>query len=238
MGILGIENRTENWKTAYYFSAFFKNPAARISLANKLLTPYEGTLALEGEEETELQLFWYGIRDYLKHEKLKVKDVSGRFLEIYNKCFRQLRQKVSSFQTNCSYNVFEVLKEHNYDGSKHYPTERNTNKLSENLNNTEFDIVLKTPGYLFVGEAKHESNLGANGNLILVHQLIRQYVTARVLVELTGKQVKVVPFVVADAKGHASMLKTVQVQFMMNQGWLKESNVLSWEQVEELGCGL
>ena len=31
MGILGIPNRTENWKTARYFSPFFRDKDARLS---------------------------------------------------------------------------------------------------------------------------------------------------------------------------------------------------------------
>ena len=234
MGILRIDNRTENWKTAYHFSAFFKDAAARTRLANRLLKPLEEKPALEGEEKTELQLFWYGIRDYLKREDRKINDVSNQFAAIYNECFSCLRKEVSSFETKIPSLKFDALKEQNYDGSKKFPTRRHTDKLSENLNNTEFDIVLKTPGHIFVGEAKHESNLGADGNAVLVHQLIRQYVAVTVLVKLMGKQVKVVPFVVADANGLASKANTVQVQFMMKQGWLNEHNILSWEQIEQL----
>ncbi len=237
MSILRIENRTENWKTAYHFSAFFTDAAARTRLTNRLLKPMQEKLELEDEEKTELQLFWYGIRDYLKSERLKIKDMSDRFAAIYNECFPYLREEVGSFETETLSLKFDAWKEHNYDGSKKYSTGRNTDKLSENLNNTEFDIVMGSPGHLLVGEAKHESDLGASGNLVLVHQLIRQYVTAKVVVELTGKQAKIVPFVVADSEGLASKANTVQVQFMVKQGWLKEENVLSWEQIEQLGRG-
>ena len=37
--ILGIKNRTENWKTARYFAPFFEDEAARLSLAKKLGAP-------------------------------------------------------------------------------------------------------------------------------------------------------------------------------------------------------
>ena len=37
MGILGITNRTENWKTAKSFAPFFKNKCARVALAHRLV---------------------------------------------------------------------------------------------------------------------------------------------------------------------------------------------------------
>ena len=41
---------------------------------------------------------------------------------------------------------------------------------------TEVDVVLETPKHLFIGEVKHESTFEADGKLVLVHQLMRQYV--------------------------------------------------------------
>ena len=43
MGILGIENRTENWRTAYHFSDFFKNDAPRTRLQINCLHPTKET---------------------------------------------------------------------------------------------------------------------------------------------------------------------------------------------------
>jgi hypothetical protein len=104
--------------------------------------------------------------------------------------------------------------------------------LFNNLRNTEVDVVLETPGYLFVGEAKHEMSFGANGNLVLVHQLIRQYVMATILVEMTKEQPRkrVIPFVVGD--GVDSLNKTSQVRFIISQGWLRDNNILTWEDIE------
>ena len=76
---------------------------------------------------------------------------------------------------------------------------------------------------------KHESRLGGNGDLILVHQLIRQYVTARILVELTRSGKDVIPFVVADDPDQ--MKKTSQVKCMVEKGWMKERNVLKWQDI-------
>jgi len=40
----------------------------------------------------------------------------------------------------------------------------------------------------------------------------------------------VIPLVVGDRVEY--LKKTSQVKFMINQGWLKETNVLDWEQVK------
>ena len=67
----------------------------------------------------------------------------------------------------------------NYDVS----TKDRMANLGNNLVNTEIDIVLQSPNHLFIGEAKHEMTFGANGRLVLVHQLIRQYVMAKILMD-------------------------------------------------------
>ena len=57
------------------------------------------------------------------------------------------------------------------------------NKLRDNLINTEVDVVLESPDSLFIGEVKDVSDFGADSRYVLVHQLIRQYVTATILIE-------------------------------------------------------
>ena len=108
--------------------------------------------------------------------------------------------------------------------------------MYDNLRNTEIDIVLETPQYLFIGEAKGEMTFGADGGLVLVHQLIRQYVMAVVLVDLLVSkgcpQKKVVPFVVGDA---AKLERARQVKFMRHQGWLEKRNILDWDKIKDLG---
>ncbi len=88
--------------------------------------------------------------------------------------------------------------------------------------------MIETPNHLFIGEAKHESNFGANSDLVLVHQLVRQYVMARILVELRKCKKEVVPFVVGGSKNNH------QVQFMICQGWMVEDNILRWNDIKAL----
>ena len=66
------------------------------------------------------------------------------------------------------------------------------------------------------------------GTWWLVHQLIRQYVMARILVDLVGYEKKVVPFAVGGSR------RQEQVGFMLHKGWMEESNLLSWSDVEAL----
>ena len=72
----------------------------------------------------------------------------------------------------------------------------------------------------------------ANSKLILVHQLIRQYVMIRILVDLKHVNKKVIPFIVVDKKENIKMKH--QVQFMLKQGWMDENNVLEWNDIRDL----
>lgn len=218
MGILGITNRTENWKTARYFSPFFTNQSARTRLAERLLPS-----ASSPPSEVKLELYWKGMRDYL-HEHKK-KDDGQVFSDLYQRLFPDLRSKV------CSTDGLRCPDCKNYDSST-----GDGGELRNNLVNTEIDIVLESKTHLFIGEAKHESRFGADGNLVLVHQLIRQYVMARILVELQGADDKeLVPFVVWDKPQRGQ--DPYQLKFMIKQGWLDNRNILSWAEVKKLARG-
>ncbi len=101
--------------------------------------------------------------------------------------------------------------------------------MVDNLASTEIDVVLMTAKNLFIVEAKHEARFGADGRYVLVHQLIRQYVMASILIDLLPNQseMKIVPFVVGDDVGYLN--ETAQVQFMKDQGWMREEHVYCWE---------
>lgn len=212
-GILGIENRTENWKTAQLIQGLCD--PGKVALARRLGEP-DGTQA----DDIRIELFWYGVRDGRP-------DLDGGSAEVYNQCFANLRQDIRDFRT--PQNRGMTLQDHNYVVSQETKA-----RFFRNLQNTEIDIVLETPERLFVGEAKHESGLGRDGKLVLVHQLIRQYVTVTILLDLLCKKKKVVPFVVANADKLESVKKTAQVNFMVCQGWLKSDNVLSWCKIDAI----
>ena len=75
-----------------------------------------------------------------------------------------------------------------------------------------------------------ESTFVADGKLVLVHQLIRQYVTATILLQLVGDRKEVIPFVVGDNTDY--LKKTSQVRFMIDQCWLRQTNILDWEDIK------
>jgi len=145
------------------------------------------------------------------------------FADMYVRLFPNLREVIQDF------GEFRELQTDNYVAD----TDDQMINLTNNLANTEIDVVLESPGCLFIGEAKHEMSFGADGALVLVHQLVRQYVTARILVEyLPGRfKKRVVPFVVCDDA--ANIMKTSQVRFMIGQGWLEEKNILAWHEVND-----
>ena len=56
---------------------------------------------------------------------------------------------------------------------------------------------------------------------------------AKILLKLPGnKEKEVVPFVVGDSRAYLE--KTLQVQFMCDQGWMGEANILEWSDIEAL----
>ena len=215
MTVLGIENRTENWKTAVHFSPLFGGHSCQ--LAERL-----GAEPRPKPGEVRLELFWRGMRDFAHQRKWKRPTVKQELVDLYIARFSGLRADVVSFQK------FKLLEPENYDVS----TEDRKANFVNNVFNTEVDVVLETPDHLFIGEAKHEMTFGANGNLVLVHQLIRQYVMATILVEISNNRPKkqVIPFVVGDNVG--SLKKSSQVRFMISQGWLREANVLCWGEIK------
>lgn len=216
VGILGIDNRTENWRTAWALSPLVENHRARSSLVKRLVDPNE-----QCGESIEFELFWKGVRDYVHEHQDRSEAHAARFLALYRDRFPLLRQQVEGS------GVFQSLKAHNY-----LAEDECKEKLYNNLRNTEVDIVLQTATHLCIGEAKLTQRFGANSTHVLVHQLIRQYVMAKILVELTGCKRKIVPFVVGDCR--EGLMKDGQVQFMIKAEYLHSRNVLSWSDLSKI----
>lgn len=224
MGILGITNRTENWKTASSFAPFFADAPARRNLVNRLLEPLGEPL---DDGEVQIELFWQGVRDQMAKEgwtkrgKGEQAEVIAGFADLYNRRFPELRQAVEAFSG------LALPREWNY---RPVGPDRERESLFDTLWSTEIDIVLESPNHLFIGEAKHESRFGSSGALILVHQLPRQYVMATILTHYIGKPKEIVPFVVGDSPQNLKS-NHEQVKFMVKQDWLKEANILSWDDI-------
>ena len=221
MAILDIENRTENWRTACALAPLAEKPSARVALASHLVGSAE-----QCDDSIELELFWYGMRDYI-HE-CQGKNVGGneaKFVALYRDCLPDLRRDVERY-LEC-YGGLQDLQPHNYVAQ-----EETKQKLYSNLVHTEVDIVLQTAKHLCIGEAKRKEAFGSDSEDVLVHQLIRQYAMARVLVELKGGDKHVVPFVIGDCR--ESLMRRHQVKFMIQMGYLRERNVLSWESLSAI----
>ena len=227
-----IKNRTENWKTARSFAHLLLDSHDRAELAKKL-----GEDPGTSRGDVDIQLFWKGMRDYVyKMGKPREKDLRLKCTDAYKKLFPQLRGDLKRFSDQCPHDPLQAPSESdkisNYDPSY---SEESKEGLFNNLRNTEIDIVLETPGNLYIGEAKGEAGLGADGGLVLVHQLIRQYVTAKILLHLIGQEKRIVPFMVVEEKRRDSIMNTGQVKFMTDvKGCLKKENVLTWDYFERL----
>ena len=209
--VLKINNRTENWKTARCLLPFFGDKA--VLLARRLGEP-RTTLC----SEVKLELFWKGVRDWRAGSDDDACD--GRLVESCRRRFREIREQVHA------YGHFHPLRDDNYD----ICSDSLTTRLVNNLANTEIDIVLESPRRLYIGEAKYKSGFHADGRLVLVHQLIRQYVMAKVLVDVVGCGRDVVPFVVTEGSGALPH----QLRFMIAQGWMEERNCLTWGELKAI----
>lgn len=186
-----------------------------------------------------MELFWKGVRDWLNCQpKAKRKGACGQLWDRYMANFHWLREQICEVGSCMKTPRIRKLKLHNYatDG------EGTKERVVENLRNTEFDIVLETDDSLFIGEAKHECSFSASSSLVLVHQLVRQYVTAKVLLDVTCSKKALVPFVVGDRRDH--LFRTSQVRLMTHLRWpnsdvtlLDEGNVLSWKCVRSIVNG-
>ena len=144
MGILGITNRTENWKTAKSFAPFFKNECARVALAHRLCEPADTP-----HKEIRIELFWKGMRDYIHSPGEGTKPTHQALADCYNRPFPDLRGQIEKFPG------FRLK----WQPSHYNASKQNHDGLFNNLRNTEIDIVLETPTRLFIGEAKDESRL-------------------------------------------------------------------------------
>ena len=127
--VLGVKNRTENWKTARYFQPFFGDRAVRISRV-------PGEPEVTKPEDVSLELYWKGVRDWCAGKNKSC--CEEQLVESCRKLFqdRDLRQRIEH------YNGFRPLRDGNYEISSGV----HCKQLSDNLFNTEIDIVLESPG--------------------------------------------------------------------------------------------
>ena len=186
-----------------------------------------------------MELFWKGVRDWLncRPDEDRQKEGREKLWNSYTANFSLLRNQICTVRSCMNRPKIRGLETDNYATGSDVKE-----RLVDNLRNTEIDIVLQTSDFLFIGEAKHESTFHANSKFVVVHQLVRQYVTAKVLLDVTGSKKVLVPFVVGDCRAH--LLRTSQVKLMTqlrrargDATWMEEGNVLSWKCVEDIASG-
>ena len=221
MPILGSGNGAENWLTARTFAPLFRDGGLRHGFAERLLGE-----PLPGSADASLELFWRGMRDYIK-ERPEAGDPDD-IAQCYARLFPDLRKQVGEFGR------FRSLREHAYAAAE-------KDGLARNVKGVEIDIVLETPDHLFIGEAKIDEEFDAVGADVLVHQLVRQYVTATILLDLMRRKKKIeghkkiVPFIVGGDKDR--LHRKEQVRFLIAQHWMRRENVLDWGDVRGLASG-
>lgn len=238
VGILGIRNRTENWKTAEVFCGLSEEKRGQ-------LAAHLASRSAEALGKVRMELFWQGVRDWLNCELCKrgknetreerEKKAREKLWNCYTENFNRLREEICSIRSTMKHPKIRCLKDHqNYSTNKKFKQ-----KLVDNLRNTEIDIVLQTSDFLFIGEAKHESSFHASSEFVLVHQLVRQYVMAKTLLDVTDNKRRLVPFVIGDCPKR--MKGTSQVNLMTqlkcpngDATWMDKRNVLSWECLEDV----
>ncbi len=216
--ILEIKNRTENWTTVRkLFSPKIEGPAKR--LVDELLKADESEGNQSGSQ-IHMELFWRGYRDYCASRRITRKTCNFDGMATrYEKLFPDLHQRVTRFAQE---NPGQLrVTETNYCVNQ-------SNRLNffDNIRNTEIDIVIATANTLFIGEVKDTQTFGAKGSLVLAHQLLRQYITARMLVDEMEKEMRVIPFILSDSK---RTLKNGQVRLMLALGYLDESRIFTWD---------
>ena len=235
IGILGIPNRTENWKTAKTFA-----PLITLNKQHQLAALVVGNATRERHsfrpDEVCIELYWKGFRDYCKLRGLTSKDTN--FIEktasMYRRLFPHLRDRLEQYNSQAGTNepILNLSEAHNYICGK---DSQSSKKLFYNLLNTEIDVVLSAPGFLLIGEAKDEQVFNANSRHVLPHQLLRQYVMASIVASMIEEErklkmtIRVIPFVIGN-----NLDKFAQVRVLKYLHFLGPENVISWERLSRL----
>lgn len=233
--ILGIRNRTENWKTANTFARLITHNRQH-QLATWIIGNATKQTQSFRQSEVCIELYWKGFRDYCKSIR-KTKTDTG-FIEKtaarYNRLFPHLLEQIENYnnQVKPDEPVLNLKKDHNYVCDE---TPESSKRLYDNLLNTEIDVVLNAPGFLLIGEVKHEQAFGADSRHVLPHQLVRQYVMASIVVDMIEEEqsqdtrIEVIPFIIGD-----NLDKYAQVKLLKFLHHLNDDNVISWDKLSKL----
>ncbi|MDC9820955.1 hypothetical protein ABRQ07_14320 [Pectobacterium polonicum] len=222
--ILGIENRTENWTTV---RNIFDQKNKRL-IEYLMINNNDDSAPFDDGKEAKLELFWYGYRDYIYGKDInrysaEYNIIYARFLRL----FPDLQERVLNFKGD-SNRYLRVEKTVNYSLER----EDAPLRLFQNIRHTEIDIVIETRNKLYIGEVKDSQTFGAHGGLFLPHQLLRQYIMARILIDELGKDLDVVPFIISNNSSETK--KNGQVKLMESLSYLNiDNNVFTWCDIDK-----
>ena len=209
--ILAIKNRTENWTTANYLS----KPEIVSRLLKKL------TKSGNQDVNAKLELFWYGYRDYCHCNGITEKNfTSTALVERFYRLFPNLRKDVEKF-SNENPKLLRLPQLYNYEINNAMAT-----KLFHNIRGTEIDIVIETKAAIYIGEVKDTQAFGAKGDAALPHQLLRQYIMVKILLDELQSDLEVIPFVIS---GSVRTKNSGQVKLMQSLEILNKENVITWD---------
>ncbi|WP_413701091.1 hypothetical protein ACLKMH_04955 [Psychromonas sp. KJ10-10] len=221
--MLGIKNRSESWRMS---KLFIDNGG--IKLANKLANRILGNAGYCSDSLIEYELFWTGFRDFCNEAKHKRTDKAfiDEVVSIYNENFEKLDEEIEKYNKSgkTKLRINEGKYKENYQIN-----ETSKGVFINNLFSTEIDLVIKAGKYILIGEFKDTQSFNAKSDYVLVHQLVRQYVMSRVLMDLIGKNdYIIIPFVVTER----NVNNNSQIQLMQDLKWLIPENILSWSDVK------
>ena len=123
MPILGINNRTENWKTAALFAPLLGE--RRVRLAHLLGEDWQTE-----PHEVRLELFWKGVRDYKHMTGTTKEELIPQCVNAYEEHFSKLYSDIDTFVEKTG--KLSRLETPNYNST-------DPDKLCNNLENTEID---------------------------------------------------------------------------------------------------
>ncbi|TLX46073.1 hypothetical protein C1E24_14990 [Pseudoalteromonas phenolica] len=194
VGNLLAKNRSESWRIAKSFIDYGAEELSEKIAQDVLNSLHIKRGSVQLQKPIQYSLFWTGLRDYCDSHKINRRDLDfiKRVKTIYLDKFAGLEQQVYEFAANHkeqSVNIRLDKTKQNY-----IVNDVSEQRFINNLYFTEFDLVIQTGNYLLIGEFKDTQTFGANSKHVLVHQLIRQYVSANILLGLEGSEhIEVVP---------------------------------------------
>ena len=234
MGILNYPSRSENAMTSQHFQ--WCEYEDSWSTVVELVSGHKVDVARG-------RMFAKPWRDYFHTLGIGYKRAAMQAMPaiagLYEQLFAGLQQQIFAFEGfSLSVRKGYLQEQRNYNPTNH-------EGLFRNLYNTEIDVLIEDDSSIYVGEAKGEMSFNANAtHHMLVHQLVRQFVTASIWAAYEaavigeGNQKLIVPFIVSDREKLPKLRNNNQVQFLLHNGWLSPDKLIAFEDISQLRLGV